>query len=60
MSIGWIGVRHEEVDAFAASGESQVTDELADVMTARQELAMLPTIGAEQVKASASACCERR
>ena len=28
-TIDWIHVRHEEVAAFAASGESQVTGELA-------------------------------
>src|SRR5690625_1867062 len=27
--IEWVGMRHEEVAAFAASGESQVTNELA-------------------------------
>lgn len=27
--IQWVGTRHEEVAAFAASGESQVTGELA-------------------------------
>src|SRR5690625_8007136 len=35
--IEWVGMRHEEVAAFAASGESQVTNELAVCAGSRSE-----------------------